>query len=122
MKYGEDEELEAMADEIIRQSLIGITAHYLKKDILTISKQRYRWSREVLPKQGHPEKHERLGMNGRVRNIGRPDLCSRDGLASETRHRVNVPTAWDFAATVIPPEFRYSTITLEYYKRTQDGE
>src|ERR1035437_5723011 len=119
MKYGIDEKLEERADLLLRDSLEGVFAHHLKKDILTPWKQRDRWRHEVIGfKTGVPEKHERLGMVGRVRNIGRPDLVSRDGLAALTRHRVSRP-AWDFAENKLPDG--YNTITLECYKRMQDG-
>ena len=129
-KFGIDEELEDAADELIRRSLEGVTSHEAKKDILTPAKARVRRQRgiqtggtrrveenvnsELL---GQPDKAMRLGMFGRVTNLSRPDLNSRDGLAPP--HRTACVVAWDAGLTPTP---KWCTITREAWLRGDDYE
>jgi len=79
--------LEAEADRLIRESLIGVTSHSAKSDVLTAWKTAERYRREVYVSEGVPDASMRQGMFHRVLNRARPDLNSRDGLA---RHRDGV--------------------------------
>ena len=85
MRYGVYHELEDQADELIRQSLVGVTKHSEKSDLLTPWKMADRHRREVMVSSGTPDIAVRSGMFHRVANRGRPDLNSRDGLARANR-------------------------------------
>lgn len=77
--------LERAADELIMDSLKGVTSQEAKKDILTPWKEQDRRSREVYNMNGIAEPHIRRGMYHRVANPARPQLNSRDGVARATR-------------------------------------
>ena len=79
--YGVHQELEAAADELIRQSLVNVTKYSEKADILTPWKMKNRLEREVYTESGVPDASVRQGMFGRRHNPARPDLNSRDGIA-----------------------------------------
>lgn len=81
MKFGVDRELEEQANELIRQSLEGVTSHEAKKDILTPWKQADRYRREVYVVSGTPDPAIRKGFFHRVYNRFAPHLASRDGVA-----------------------------------------
>jgi hypothetical protein len=70
--------LEAEADELIRQSLEGVTKHSEKSDILTPWKTAERYRREVYTSSGIAD-NTRRGVFGRSLNQARPDMNSRDG-------------------------------------------
>lgn len=72
---------EDYADEMIRRSLIGVTAYSAKSDILTPWKAMMREQREVFVASGTPDPAIRLGMYRRAGNPERPELQSRDGIA-----------------------------------------
>lgn len=84
-RSGTNVDLEEVADELIRQSLVGITSHEAKRDVLTQWKQRDRRRREVFNSTGvaHPEL--RKGMYHRAANPDYPELNSRDGIARARR-------------------------------------
>lgn len=73
--------LEAEADRLLRESLVGVTSHTAKSDILTAWKTAERYRREVYVADGIPDASVRQGMFHRALNRVRPDLNSRDGLA-----------------------------------------
>ena len=52
MRYGVYHELEDQADELIRQSLVGVTKHSEKSDLLTPWKMADRHRREVMVSSG----------------------------------------------------------------------
>lgn len=81
VRHGIHPELEAEADEWIRQSLKGVTARSAKSDILTPWKEQDRKSREVYVPSGVPDPSERQGMFHRSYNPARPELNSRDGIS-----------------------------------------
>lgn len=81
MRYGENPYLEAEANEILRQSLAGVTSHEAKRDILTPWKAKDRLSREVYTSSGTPDASLRRGQFGRAANKTRPHLNSREGKA-----------------------------------------
>lgn len=74
-------QLEAAANEMIRQSLKNVTRHSDKSDVLTPWKEKDRRDREVYVESGVPDPSIRRGMFHRAHNPGRPDLNSREGMA-----------------------------------------
>lgn len=80
LRHGKCAELEAQADEIIRQSLAGVTSRSAKSDILTPWKQQDRWDHEVYSSVGTADPAVRRGMFGRTWNSRYPHLNSRDGF------------------------------------------
>jgi hypothetical protein len=78
-------QLEEMANELIRQSLAGVTARSAKSDILTPWKERDRLSREVYSSSGTPDPAMRKGMYHRAWNPQHSHLNSRDGVAPARR-------------------------------------
>lgn len=80
LRNGTCRELEAQADELIRQSLEGVTRRSEKSDILTPWKQQDRWDHEVYPGSGTADPAVRKGVFGRIWNSKYPHLNSRDGF------------------------------------------
>ena len=89
MRYGENPHLEAEANEILRQSMAGVTAHSAKKDILTPWKEKDRRRREVFTGSGVADANLRRGQFNRVANPSKPYLNSVEGHARPVR----TPTA-----------------------------
>jgi hypothetical protein len=85
MRHGVAPELEAIADALIKQSLVGITKYSDKSDILTPWKYHMRRSREVLTNTGTADPSIRNGMYHRALNQTRPWLNSREGNAARGR-------------------------------------
>jgi hypothetical protein len=83
VRMGVHRPLEDEADRIIRESLVGVTKHSDKADILTPWKEQSRYSREVYVASGVPDPSVRRGIFGRVANPARPELNSRDGVARQ---------------------------------------
>lgn len=79
--------LEAEADRLIKTSLVGITKHSEKSDILTPWKEQDRLRREVYVESGTPDPTVRRGMFNRAHNPERLDLNSREGSARGGRGR-----------------------------------
>lgn len=79
LRFGRCRELEGIADELIRESLTGVTSRAAKSDILTPWKQQDRWDHEVYPGSGVADPAVRRGMFGRAWNRRHPHLNSRDG-------------------------------------------
>lgn len=82
--YGVQKDLEAAADEILRQQVADLPRSQ-KMDILTPWKERDRLSREVYTADGIPDPAVRRGIYHRVWNPGNPHLNSRDGLVRARR-------------------------------------
>lgn len=80
LRNGICKELEAQADELIRQSLAGVTSREAKSDILTPWKQQDRWDHEVYPAGGMADPAVRRGQFTRTWNSKYPHLNSRDGF------------------------------------------
>lgn len=80
LRNGTCKELEAQADELIRQSLAGVTSREAKSDILTPWKQQDRWDHEVYPASGIADPAVRRGQFSRIWNRKYPHLNSRDGF------------------------------------------
>lgn len=78
--YGIHGPLEEAANELIYNSLKGVTSQEAKSDILTPWKEQARRSREVLAHGGVVDAHTRKGMYHRVANKTHPHLNSRDGM------------------------------------------
>jgi hypothetical protein len=76
--YGVHKELEAAADEWLRQAVAELPRSQ-KMDILTPWKERDRLSREVYTSEGVPDPAVRSGMYNRAWNPGSSHLNSRDG-------------------------------------------
>ncbi len=66
--YGEDLELEAVADHILARGRRGTTKHSELRDYLSKSQIDLRKSREVYPSQGFPETHLYSGIYRRAYN------------------------------------------------------
>lgn len=76
--YGVHAELEAAADEILRQAVAELPRSQ-KMDILTPWKERDRLSREIYTSDGVPDSAVRCGMYNRAWNPRDGHLNSRDG-------------------------------------------
>lgn len=81
LRSGRYEPLEALADEMLRRSLVGVTKYSDKADILTPWKFQMRQRREVLTVSGFPDAAIRQGIYRRAANATRPELNSRGGIA-----------------------------------------
>lgn len=79
LRFGTCRELEAQADELIRESLRGVTSRAAKSDILTEWKYQDRLDHEVFTGQGVADPAVRRGQFTRVWNSKYPHLNSRDG-------------------------------------------
>ena len=79
LRHGTCKELESQADEIIRQSLAGVTSREAKSDILTPWKQQDRWDHEIYVSSGTADPAVRLGQFSRAWNGKYPHLNSRQG-------------------------------------------
>lgn len=79
LRNGTCRELEDQANELIRESLKGVTSRAAKSDILTEWKQEDRWNHEVYPASGTADPAVRRGQFSRVWNSKYPHLNSRDG-------------------------------------------
>lgn len=84
--YGVHSELEAAADEILRQAVAELPRSQ-KMDILTPWKERDRLSREVYTSEGVPDPAVRSGIYNRAWNPASPHLNSRDGRVRA--HRID---------------------------------
>lgn len=89
LRSGRCDELEALADEMLRRSLAGVTKYSDKSDILTPWKQTMRQRREVLTSSGFPDASIRKGMYRRAANPVKLELNSRDGIARARTRGVN---------------------------------
>lgn len=76
--YGIHKELEAAADELLRQAVADLPRSQ-KMDILTPWKERDRLSREIYTSEGLPDPAVRSGMYNRAWNPRSAHLNSRDG-------------------------------------------
>lgn len=77
--------LEEAANEMIFESLRGVTSHEAKSDVLTPWKERDRRDREVMAASGVVDQAVRRGMYHRKANPVQSHLNSRDGVAPPTR-------------------------------------
>lgn len=90
LRFGVDRTLEDAANEIIRESLAGVTKRSDKADILTPWKEMDRKSREVYSASGTVDAATRRGYFHRAWNPAHPHLNSREGVAPAKRY---IPTA-----------------------------
>jgi hypothetical protein len=79
LRNGTCRELEAEADEILRQALAGITSRAAKSDILTPWKYQDRLDHEVFTGTGVADPAVRRGQYNRAWNPMHRHLNSRDG-------------------------------------------
>ena len=79
MRHGVNPHLEDAANEILRQSMAGVTSHEAKRDILTPWKEKDRRSREVYAGTGVVDPALRRGNFNRVANKAAPHLNSIEG-------------------------------------------
>jgi hypothetical protein len=86
--------LEDYANELIRQSLEGVTSRSAKSDILTPWKEEDRARREILTSTGYADPAVRRGMFRRAWNSRHSHLNSRDGFFPSRR----IPDSPDFAS------------------------
>jgi hypothetical protein len=93
LRSGRHDDLESLADELIRRSLTGVTKYSDKSDILTPWKLTMRQRREVLTSSGFPDASIRRGMYKRAANTVKLELNSRDGIARARTRGVNHYTA-----------------------------
>lgn len=77
--------LETAANELLWESLKGVTSQTAKSDILTPWKEQDRHNREVMSRSGVIDPSTRRGMYHRVANPRSPHLNSRDGVARGQR-------------------------------------
>jgi hypothetical protein len=80
LRYGRWDDVESLADEMIRLSLVGVTKYSEKADILTNWKLAMRQRREVLMASGTPDASIRRGMYKRCANSANKELNSRMGI------------------------------------------
>lgn len=95
LRHGVHAKLEAEADRLIHDSLIGVTSMEEKRDILTPWKQKDRLDHEVYSSEGVPDAATRSGMYHRVYNPASPHLNSRDGVARGRRMPTSLQTFMD---------------------------
>jgi len=81
-------QLEDYADELLRQSFVGVTRAEERGGVLTAYMLASRRAREVYPASGTPDPAMRQGLFHRAYNPGRPDLNSRDGIAAAAPGRL----------------------------------
>ncbi|MCW2929903.1 MAG: hypothetical protein JWM19_865 [Actinomycetia bacterium] len=79
LRNGTCRELEDQANELIRESLVGVTSRAAKSDILTEWKQQDRWDHEIYVASGTADPAVRRGQFSRTWNGKYPHLNSRDG-------------------------------------------
>lgn len=79
LRHGTSRELEAQAEELIHDSLKGVTSREAKSDILTPWKAQDRLDHEVYPAAGIADPAVRSGQFSRAWNSKYPHLNSRDG-------------------------------------------
>lgn len=85
VRRGVHAELEAAADQMLWDSLKGVTSHQAKSDILTPWKLQERQRRELMVPSGTPDPAVRKGVYHRSINTTRPELNSRDGVVRGRR-------------------------------------
>jgi hypothetical protein len=102
VKYGIHEQLEAEADRLIAESLIGVTSREAKSDILTPWKMKHRKIHEVLTRTGAPvDPAVRKGQFTRAYNPRQTWLNSYDGPTRPIR----MDAGWD-------PDSTFSSVPL----------
>jgi hypothetical protein len=94
LRSGVHKELEEAANEMLRQSLSGVTRHAEKSDVLTPWKEHSRKSREVYVPSGTPDPALRKGTFHREANLAAPHLNSMDGVKAPARRKSTSPD-WD---------------------------
>lgn len=106
LRYGIHKPTEDAANEMIRESLVGVTSQQAKADILTPWKEQDRLSKEVFNPNGVPDDAVRQGMFHRSYNTWRPHLNSREGIArfSEIARRSSDPVPRFFDPPPPPAE------------------
>jgi hypothetical protein len=100
LKFGVHRELEAVANELLRQSLMGVTSMAAKSDLLTPWKEQDRKNREVYSNTGTADPSLRRGMYHRAWNSRDAHLNSRDG--STRGHRTGTYSDVDTEGHNIP--------------------
>ena len=99
VKYGVAELLEAEADRLIAESLIGVTSREAKSDILTPWKMKHRKTHEILTRTGAPvDPSTRRGQFTRAYNSQQTWLNSYDGPTRPIR----MDSQWDPEQTSSP--------------------
>jgi hypothetical protein len=81
VRYGVHPHLEAAANELIYESLRGVTSQAAKGDILTPWKEADRRSKEIMSSSGVVDPAIRRGIYGRAANTVQSHLNSREGVA-----------------------------------------
>lgn len=84
--YGEDLEMEAVADAILAKGRRGTTRHSELRDYLSKSQLDLRRSREVYPASGHPEDHLFSGLYKRTYNPLSRGTHSSNSIPSFEEH------------------------------------
>lgn len=85
LRHGVCRQLEDIADQLIADSLKGVTSRTAKSDILTRWKEEDRAKREILTSTGYADPAVRRGMFRRAWNSRHPHLNSRDGFYPSRR-------------------------------------
>lgn len=81
LRHGVHAQLEEAANELIKESLKGVTSIQAKSDILTPWKEIDRKKREVMVPSGSPDAALRRGNYHRAYNRTSPHLNAIDGVA-----------------------------------------
>lgn len=95
LRTGLHKPLEDLANEMLRVSLSGVTAHSAKSDILTPWKEQDRRRREVYTTAGTPDASLRRGDFHRGINTSAPHLNSVEGCKPPKMDRGHGPSPWD---------------------------
>lgn len=91
-RHGVHAELEAEADQLLYDSLHGVTSRLAKSDILTPWKDKHRRNHEIMTKTGAPvDGAVRRGMFNRAYNPRQTHLNSYDGPTRPVRMNAH----WD---------------------------
>ena len=101
LRHGVHAQLEEAANELIKESLKGVTSIQAKSDILTPWKEIDRKKREVMVPSGSPDAALRRGNYHRAYNRTAPHLNAVEGVPTAGRRRIPARTSdnadpWSF--------------------------
>lgn len=95
LRTGVHKALEDAANELLRQSLSGVTRHSDKSDILTPWKEQARRGREVYTTDGVPDGSIRRGTFNRALNPSASHLNSVEAMRPPKMDKAHGVNAWD---------------------------
>lgn len=94
MRHGVHKPLEAMANDLLRETFRGETSHSVVNDVLSPWKLAARRRREVYVASGRPDPSFRKGLYRREANRVKLHLNSRDG-ADMKREKIDPISVFD---------------------------